>query len=202
MESTFPKDFLYKAWLFHSDFCTVWSEAGEKILWLFWVTELLSDGLKGTSLNSVWPQEGDGHLTQGNEGSLGTWFSLRSANRQCGQKYFKVLFLKVQLFDHYLAGCSYISAARSLGKDLSRACRVDAVSNNPWNLVSRDGGLEKREGKWLGRDAVVLITSTSFLEKEKSRKNATLYSTGNVQKPLEESSFARFLFKQEVDTLE
>ena len=40
MEYTFPKDFLYKAWLFQSDFRIVWSEAGEKILWLFWVTEL------------------------------------------------------------------------------------------------------------------------------------------------------------------
>lgn len=37
MEYTFPKDFLYKAWLFQSDFWTVWSEAEEKILWLFWV---------------------------------------------------------------------------------------------------------------------------------------------------------------------
>lgn len=74
------------------------------------------------------------------------------------------------MFDHYLAGCSYISAARSLGKDLSGACIVDAVSNNPWNLVSRDGSLEKRQGKWLGRDAVVLITSTSFLKKKKKKK--------------------------------
>lgn len=106
------------------------------------------------------------------------------------------------MLDHYLAGCSYISAARSLGKDLSRACRVDAVSNNPWNLVSRNRGLEKREGKWLGRDAVVLITSTSFLGKKKVEKNATSYSTGNVQEPLEESSFAQFLFKEEIDILE
>ena len=175
----------------------VWSRRKDSVTILgYWA---LRDGLKGTGLNSVWPQEGDGHLTQGNEASLCTWFSLCSENRQCGHSSFKVLFLKVQVFDHYLAGRSYISAARSLGKDLSRACRVEAVSNNPWNLVSRDRGLEKREGKWLRRDTVVLITSTSFLKK---RKNATSYSTGNVQKPLEESSFARFLFKQEVNILE
>lgn len=42
----------------------IWSEVGEKILWA------LSDGLKGTGLISVWLQGGDGHLIQGNEGSL------------------------------------------------------------------------------------------------------------------------------------
>lgn len=86
----------------------------------------------------------------------------------------KVLCLKVQLFDHYLASCSYSYAARSLNRDpcpeLPELIHFPII---PWSLVSGDGGSETREDRGTDRDGVMLITSTSF---RKSWETATSYT--------------------------
>lgn len=86
----------------------------------------------------------------------------------------KVLFLKVQLFDHYLAGCSYSPAARSQGKDpCPEHPELMQFPIIPWSLVGGDAGLERRKGKGIEKDGAMLKTSTSF---RKSREISTSYS--------------------------